>query len=175
MIRRPPRSTLFPYTTLFRSYTQEDLRVLLAPTAAKAEEPIGSMGNDLALAVLSEQAPPLFSYFKQLFAQVTNPPIDPIREAVVMSVSTGVGSERNLLAEGPEHARQVAMPTPILRDAELGRLRGAGARTLDITWRVQDGPQGLEAAAERVCADADAAIAAGASVLILSDRAVSAA
>src|SRR3712207_9157938 len=106
MIRRPPRSTLFPYTTLFRSYTQEDLRVLLAPTAAKAEEPIGSMGNDLALAVLSEQAPPLFSYFKQLFAQVTNPPIDPIREAIVMSVATGVGSERNLLDETPEHAHQ---------------------------------------------------------------------
>src|SRR3712207_7810394 len=74
MIRRPPRSTLFPYTTLFRSYTQEDVRVLLAPMAAKGEEPIGSMGNDLSLAVLSDQAPPLFSYFKQLFAQVTNPP-----------------------------------------------------------------------------------------------------
>jgi len=156
-------------------YSQEDLRVLLGPTAARAEEPIGSMGNDNALAVLSDQAPPLFSYFKQLFAQVTNPPIDPIREAVVMSVASGVGSERNLLAEGPEHARQVAMATPILRDEELGKLRGVGARTLDITWPAEDGPQGLEAAVERVCADADAAIAVGATVLILSDRAVSAA
>ena len=101
-------------------YTQEDLRVLLAPTAAKGEEPIGSMGNDQALAVLSDRQPPLFYYFKQLFAQVTNPPIDPIREAIVMSVGTGVGSERNLLDETPEHAHQLAMKTPILRNARAG-------------------------------------------------------
>src|SRR3712207_1401943 len=177
MIRRPPRSTLFPYTTLFRSYTQEDLRVLLAPTAAKAEEPIGSMGNDLALAVLSEQAPPLFSYFKQLFAQVTNPPIDPIREAIVMSVGTGVGSERNLLDETPEHAHQLAMKTPILRNGELEKLRQVDSsvfrsRTLDITWAVAEGPDGLDAAVDRVCAEASAALAAGVNVLILSDRAL---
>src|SRR5690242_9487647 len=104
-------------------WTQEDLRVVLAPTAARGEEPIGSMGNDAALPVLSEKAPPLYSYFKQLFAQVTNPPIDPIREAVVMSVGTGVGSERNLLDETPEHAHQLAMKTPILRNAELEKLR----------------------------------------------------
>src|SRR6185436_6409524 len=78
-------------------FTQEDLRVLLAPTAAKAEEPIGSMGNDAALAVLSDQQPPLFSYFKQLFAQVTNPPIDPIREAIVMSLNSFIGPKPNLL------------------------------------------------------------------------------
>ena len=109
-------------------YTQEDLKVLLAPTAAKGEEPIGSMGNDLSLAVLSDSHPPLFSYFKQLFAQVTNPPIDPIREAIVMSVSTGVGSERNLLDETPEHASQLgdgdADPAqPRAREAAPGRLR----------------------------------------------------
>ena len=90
-------------------FTQEDLRVLLAPTAAKGEEPIGSMGNDNALAVLSDHQPPLFNYFKQLFAQVTNPPIDPIRESIVMDHGTGVGSERNLLDETPEHAHQLAM------------------------------------------------------------------
>ena len=138
-------------------YTQEDLRVLLAPTAARGEEPIGSMGNDLALAVLSDSHPPLFSYFKQLFAQVTNPPIDPIREAIVMSVSTGVGSERNLLDETPEHARQLAMDTPILRNAELEKLRQVDsavfrARTIDITWPVAEGPEGMAAALDRICA-----------------------
>ena len=121
-------------------YTQEDLRVLLAPMAAKGEEPIGSMGNDLALAVLSDQAPPLFSYFKQLFAQVTNPPIDPIRESVVMSIRTGVGSEANLLTEGPDHAHQLVIPHPILRNAELEALRGVDSsvfrsHTIPITWR----------------------------------------
>src|SRR5204863_1208037 len=105
------------------AYTQEDMKVLLAPTAARAEEPIGSMGNDLALAVLSDSHPPLFSYFKQLFAQVTNLPIDTIREALVMSVTTGVCSERNLLDETPEHARQLSMETPILRSAEVEKLR----------------------------------------------------
>jgi glutamate synthase domain-containing protein 2/glutamate synthase domain-containing protein 1/glutamate synthase domain-containing protein 3 len=158
-------------------YTQEDLRVLLAPTAAKGEEPIGSMGNDAALAVLSDRRPPLFSYFKQLFAQVTNPPIDPIRESIVMSVGTGVGSERNLLAETPEHARQLSMQTPILRNGELEKLRQVDssvfrARTLDITWPVAEGPAGMEAAVDRVCAEADAALAEGVNVLILSDRAL---
>ncbi len=158
-------------------YSQEDLRVLLAPTAAKGEEPIGSMGNDAALAVLSDRQPPLFNYFKQLFAQVTNPPIDPIREAIVMSVGTGVGSERNLLDETPEHARQLAMQTPILRNGELERLRQVDSdvfksRTLDITWPVAEGADGLEAALDRVCAEADAALAEGVNVLILSDRAL---
>src|SRR4051794_2980761 len=160
-------------------FTQEDLRVLLAPTAAKAEEPIGSMGNDAALAVLSDRQPPLFSYFKQLFAQVTNPPIDSTREAIVMSYGTGVGSERNLLDETPEHAHQLSMKTPILFDRELQRLRHVdssvfAARTLDLTWPVAEGPAGMERALERVCAEADAALADGVNILILSDRAVSA-
>ena len=110
-----PRTEPLRLRQLAFGYTQEDLRVLLGPTAAGAAEPIGSMGNDLALAVLSDRQPPLFSYFKQLFAQVTNPPIDPIRESVVMSVASGVGSERNLFDETPEHAHQLAMKTPILR------------------------------------------------------------
>jgi glutamate synthase domain-containing protein 2/glutamate synthase domain-containing protein 1/glutamate synthase domain-containing protein 3 len=160
-------------------YTQEDLKVLLAPTAARAEEPIGSMGNDLSLAVLSDNHPPLFSYFKQLFAQVTNPPIDPIREAIVMSVATGVGSERNLLDETPEHAWQLAMETPILRNPELEKLRQVDsevfrARTLDITWPVAEGPEGMERALDRLCAEADAALVDGINVLILSDRAAGA-
>jgi glutamate synthase domain-containing protein 2/glutamate synthase domain-containing protein 1/glutamate synthase domain-containing protein 3 len=156
-------------------YTQEDLRILVAPTAAKGEEPIGSMGNDAALAVLSDRQPPLFAYFKQLFAQVTNPPIDSIREAIVMSVSTGVGSERNLLDETPEHAHQLAMDTPILRNHELESLRQVDseifrARTLDITWPAAEGAEGMAGAVARVCREADAALADGVNVLILSDR-----
>jgi glutamate synthase domain-containing protein 2/glutamate synthase domain-containing protein 1/glutamate synthase domain-containing protein 3 len=159
-------------------YTQEDLRVLLAPMAAKGEEPIGSMGNDLSLAVLSDQAPPLFSYFKQLFAQVTNPPIDPIRESVVMSIRTGVGSEANLLTEGPDHAHQLVIPHPILRNAELEALRGVDStvfrsHTIPITWRVDDGPEGMTWAVRRICEQAAEAIAYGANILVLSDRGIS--
>ena len=159
-------------------FTQEDLRVLLAPTAAKAEEPIGSMGNDAALAVLSDREPPLFNYFKQLFAQVTNPPIDPIREAIVMSYGTGVGSERNLLDETSEHAHQLAMQTPILFDRELQQLRHVdssvfAAHTVDITWPIAEGPEGMVAALERACKEADEALVRGVNILILSDRAVS--
>jgi glutamate synthase domain-containing protein 2/glutamate synthase domain-containing protein 1/glutamate synthase domain-containing protein 3 len=175
---REPRELAEPLRDLqfVFGYTQEDMKVLLAPTAARGEEPIGSMGNDLALAVLSDSHPPLFSYFKQLFAQVTNPPIDPIREAIVMSVTTGVGSERNLLDETPEHARQLAMETPILRNRELEKLRQVdssifAAHTIDITWPVAEGPDGMERALERICAEADDALADGVNVVILSDRA----
>jgi glutamate synthase domain-containing protein 2/glutamate synthase domain-containing protein 1/glutamate synthase domain-containing protein 3 len=156
-------------------YSQEDLRVLVAPMAAKGEEPIGSMGNDAALAVLSDQRPPLFSYFKQLFAQVTNPPIDPIRENIVMSLGVGVGGEVNLLSESPEHAHQLVMDQPILRNHELETLRVVHdevfrAHTMDITWPVQDGPEGLHACLARICDEAHDAVAAGVNILILSDR-----
>ena len=108
------------------------------------------MGNDLALAVLSDQRPLLYTYFKQLFAQVTNPPIDSTREAVVMSVATSVGSERNLLGESPEHAHQLVIEQPILRDRELESLRQVDsdifkAHTIDITWPVAEGPAGTRA------------------------------
>ena len=133
------------------------------------------MGNDLALAVLSDRQPALFSYFKQLFAQVTNPPIDPIRESVVMSVASGVGSERNLFDETPEHAHQLSMPTPILRSPELEKLRQVDsaifeAHTLDITWPTGAGPDGLANAVDRICAEASESIARGVNILILSDR-----
>ena len=154
--------------------------MMLAPLAVNAEEAIGSMGNDTPLAALSNRRPLLYSYFKQLFAQVTNPPIDSTREAVVMSVQSLVGSERNLLDETPEHARQLVIENPILRDDELESLRQVDsdifkARTLDITWPVEDGADGLESALDRVCADADDALDAGANILVLSDRAVGAA
>lgn len=177
--REPAHTSAEPLRALQLAFgwTQEDIRVLLAPTASRGEEPIGSMGNDAALAVLSEKAPPLFSYFKQLFAQVTNPPIDPIREAVVMSVGTGVGTERNLLHATSEHAHQLSMQTPILRNAELEKLRQVDsgifrAYTLDITWPVADGPEGIDAALERICAEAHEVVEDGINVLILSDRRV---
>ncbi|MCL2770630.1 MAG: glutamate synthase-related protein, partial [Solirubrobacterales bacterium] len=158
-------------------YSQEDLRVLLTPMALDALEPVGSMGNDLALAVLSEQAPPLFSYFKQLFAQVTNPPIDPIREEIVMSLSTTVGSERNLFDETPQHAHQLVLDQPILRNRELETLRHVSheifaARTIDITWPVADGPEAMARALDRICSEAHRAIEEGVNIIILSDRQV---
>ncbi len=145
--------------------------------AAKGEEPIGSMGNDNALAVLSDQRPPLFSYFKQLFAQVTNPPIDPIRESIVMSLGTAVGGEKNLLEESPEHAHQLEMDQPILRNVELETLRHVThdvfrAHTIDITWPVADGPEGMQRALADVCDAAHDAVAGGVNILILSDRRV---
>jgi glutamate synthase (NADPH/NADH) large chain/glutamate synthase (ferredoxin) len=161
-------------------YTQEDLRVLLEPMAREAAEPVGSMGNDLSLAVLSDQAPPLFSYFKQLFAQVTNPPIDPIREEIVMSLATTLGTEGNLFAETPEHAHQLVLDQPILLNRELETLRHVAhevfaARTIDVTWRPGDEPPGqaaagMEKALARVCREAHEAIAEGVNIIVLSDR-----
>ncbi|MGA2452338.1 MAG: glutamate synthase large subunit [Solirubrobacteraceae bacterium] len=156
-------------------YSQEDLRVLLAPMAIDGAEPIGSMGNDLSLAVLSDQAPPLFSYFKQLFAQVTNPPIDPIREEIVMSLATSLGNERNLFEETPEHAHKLLLDQPILLNRELETLRHVdhevyAARTIDITWPVAEGPDGMSKAIERICRQAREAIAERVNIVILSDR-----
>jgi glutamate synthase domain-containing protein 2/glutamate synthase domain-containing protein 1/glutamate synthase domain-containing protein 3 len=165
-------------------YTQEDLRVLLTPTAVDGAEPIGSMGNDAALAVLSDQAPPLFSYFKQLFAQVTNPPIDPIREEIVMSLATSLGNERNLFDETPEHAHKLLLDQPILLNRELETLRHVDhdvykALTIDTTWSIIDGdgvartPEaGMSEAIVRICTKAREAIAEGVNIIILSDRLV---
>jgi glutamate synthase (NADPH/NADH) large chain/glutamate synthase (ferredoxin) len=156
-------------------YSQEDLRVLLAPMAIDAAEPIGSMGNDMSLAVLSDQAPPLFSYFKQLFAQVTNPPIDPIREEIVMSLATTLGNERNLFDETPEHAHKLLLDQPILLNRELETLRHVdhkvyAAQTIDITWPVAEGADGMSAAIDRICRQAREAIAEDVNIIILSDR-----
>ena len=171
----PPEVPLRTRQLLF-GYGQEDMKAILAPLARNAEEPVGSMGNDTPLAVLSGRKPLLYSYFKQLFAQVTNPPIDSIREATVMSVTASVGSERNLLTESPEHARQLVIPNPVLRGRELEQLRHVRhdvfeAETIDTTWPASEGAAGIETAIERICAEADAALAAGVNILILSDRA----
>ncbi|MDP9189937.1 MAG: glutamate synthase large subunit, partial [Actinomycetota bacterium] len=158
-------------------YSQEDLRVLLAPTARDAKEPTGSMGNDVALAVLSDKEPSLFSYFKQRFAQVTNPAIDSVREHIVMSLTTAIGPQGNLLDEDPEHAQQVLLGRPIVTDPELEKLRQIEhpvlrAETIDISWQLTEGETGMEAAVERICGEASEAVAAGATLLVLSDRQV---
>ena len=138
--------------------------MILAPLARNAEEAVGSMGNDSPLAVLSDRKPLLYSYFKQLFAQVTNPPVDSIREAVVMSVQASVGSERNLLAETPEHARQLVIDNPILLDSELERLRQVDSVDLQVA-HARHHLAGLQeprdgAGARAVCPEAERALAA---------------
>jgi glutamate synthase domain-containing protein 2/glutamate synthase domain-containing protein 1/glutamate synthase domain-containing protein 3 len=158
-------------------FTQEDLRVLLTPMARDGAEPVGSMGNDLSLAVLSEQAPPLFSYFKQLFAQVTNPPIDPIREEIVMSLATSLGSERNLFEETPEHAHKLVLDQPILLNRELETLRHVdhdvfAARTINTTWSLEKGAAGMSEALHRICREASEAIEEHVNIIVLSDRLV---
>ena len=157
-------------------YTQEELRVLVAPMAGTAKEPSGSMGADAALAVLSERDPPLFSYFKQLFAQVTNPAIDPLREDIVMSLGTGLGPRANLLEDEPGDACQLVLASPVLHDDQLARIRALDhpvlrTRTLDATWPARRGASGLEPALQRLCAAAIVAVEEGATILVLSDRA----
>ncbi|MDQ3944502.1 MAG: glutamate synthase large subunit [Actinomycetota bacterium] len=156
-------------------WTAEDVRLLMAPLVTRAKEADGSMGNDVPLAVLSDQSPSLFSYFKQRFAQVTNPAIDPIRENIVMSLQTGVGPELNLLEETPNHAHQLVMDQPVLQNHELRRLRAVdhyvfSTETLDCTWPVEEGSAGLARALDRLCGDARSAVGIGTTILILSDR-----
>ncbi|HZB07437.1 MAG TPA: glutamate synthase large subunit, partial [Thermoleophilaceae bacterium] len=172
---RVPRVEPLRAKQLAFGWTEEDLRVTLVPMARDAAEPTGSMGNDTALAVLSDMRPPLFSYFKQLFAQVTNPAIDPIRESIVMSLEAVIGPEINLLAETPDHCHQLVMPQPLLRSTELEKLRQVDhsvfeARTIDMTWPASDGAQGMERRLEEMCAEASELVERGVNILILSDR-----
>ncbi len=159
-------------------YTLEHQRMLLAPMASKGAEPTGSMGIDIPLACLSERPQLLFNYFKQLFAQVTNPAIDPIREELVMSTVTYVGPQGNVLAERPEHAHMIKVPLPVIDNSKLEQLRNLGpqvrfgSQTLATTFAVAEGPGGLRVALERLCAEAEEAADSGAGVLILSDRGV---
>ena len=159
-------------------YTLEHQRMLLAPMASKGAEPTGSMGIDIPLACLSERPQLLFNYFKQLFAQVTNPAIDPIREELVMSTVTYVGPQGNVLTERPEHAHMIKVPLPVIDNSKLEQLRNLGpevrfgSQTLATTFAVAEGPGGLRVALDRLCAEAEAAADSGAGVLILSDRGV---
>ena len=170
-------STLLQRQRTF-GYTSEHQRILLAPMARSGAEPVGSMGIDIPLACLSERPQLLFSYFKQLFAQVTNPAIDPIREELVMSTVTYVGPQGNLLDERPEYAHVIKVPRPVIDNAKLEQLRALGpsvrfsSMTLPMTFPAADGPGGLRDALDRLCAAAESAADAGASVLVLSDRGV---
>ncbi len=164
-------------------YTQEDLKLLMTPMAVSGQEGIGSMGADNPVAVLSNKAKPLFNYFKQNFAQVTNPPIDPIREELVMSLVSLIGPRPNLLGlhSGGEHMR-LEVSQPILTNKDLERIRtiektteGAFRTcTLDICYPAEQGAAGMEAAVEALCAAAEQAVNEGHNILILSDRGVSA-
>ncbi|MBM3685201.1 MAG: glutamate synthase large subunit, partial [Actinobacteria bacterium] len=160
-------------------YTLEDLSILIEPMAATGGEALGSMGTDTPIAVLSSRSRLLFDYFSQLFAQVTNPPLDAIREELVTALGTMVGPIGNLFDRGPAAQRQIELDSPVLDDADLARLRGAGeseefpdvvVRTLDARYPVAEGGAGLRAAVARLRLEADRAIDEGATVLVLSDR-----
>ncbi|WP_180682132.1 glutamate synthase-related protein [Tepidicella baoligensis] len=161
--------------------TQEDIKFLMAPMAQNGEEGIGSMGNDSPLAVLSDKNKPLYNYFKQLFAQVTNPPIDPIREAIVMSLVSFIGPKPNLLDINQVNPpMRLEVSQPVLNHADMAKLREIEkhthgkfkSTTLDITYPVSWGKEGVEAQLASLCAEAVDAIKSGSNILIISDRAV---
>ncbi len=179
---QPPRVYGFdPKTIVSRQrafgYTEEDLRILLAPMAINGEEPVGSMGVDTPLACLSNRPQMLFHYFKQLFAQVTNPAIDPIREELVMSLTSYIGTERNILEETPKHCHTLKLDHPILTNLDLEKLRRVSwgdflATTLPMLFRPSDGENAMEQSLERLCRGASRAIRDGYRLLILSDRGI---
>jgi len=156
-------------------YTLEDLRMLMAPMAINGQEAVGSMGTDTPLAVLSDRPHLLFNYFKQLFAQVTNPPIDPIREELVMSVKATIGSEQNLFDETPQHCHQLELENPVVSNVELQKIKDVSAGklravTLPALFKIGDGGNGLRRALEELCRQASVAIEQGYSIIVLSDR-----
>jgi len=156
-------------------YTFEELGKVLEPMAKNGVEAVGAMGNDAPLAVLSEKPQLLYNYFKQLFAQVTNPPIDAIREEIITAWETTTGPERNLIEPQPESCRQIRLSTPVLSNEELAKIRyidreGFRSVTLPILFPAAEGGRGLEKALDELCRAADREIAAGANLLILSDR-----
>jgi len=159
-------------------YTQEDVRLILAPMAQQGEEPVGSMGTDSALAVLSQKPRLLFDYFKQLFAQVTNPPLDAIREELVTDMGSTIGPERNLLNPEPESCLQIKIKYPIIHNEHMAKLRHVPAdssfrsTTLSLLFDPEQGGAGLERVMEDLCRRASEAVAAGYNILILSDRGI---
>ena len=159
-------------------YTSEDVRVILEPMVNSKIEPVGSMGADTPLAVLSDQSQHLSHYFKQLFAQVSNPPIDPIRERLVMSLFTSFGSTKNFLDETPEHCRQIYIEQPVLKNKQLEKIKGLDSpffksKVVDITFDPLKGPGALEEAIDYICFKAENAVRYGINVLVLSDRKMS--
>jgi glutamate synthase (ferredoxin) len=158
-------------------YTFEELRLLLSPMARDGVEAVGAMGSDTPLAVLSDRPKLLYEYFQQLFAQVTNPPIDSIREEIITSAETTIGSERNLLKPEPESCHLIELKSPILSNEDLAKLKhidesGFKSITIPILFDPKDGVRGLEQAMAEVCAQADRAVTDGINIIILSDRGV---
>ena len=167
---------VFKYQKAF-GYSKEDLETIIAPMALDGKEPIGSMGTDVPLAILSDQPQHLSAYFKQLFAQVTNPPIDPIRERMVMSLATFVGNNGNLLNEDPLSCHTVALKHPVLSNHELEKIRSIDtgifqAKTLQLYFRADGKPDSLQKGLDRICRYAVDAAEDGFEVLILTDRAI---
>jgi glutamate synthase (NADPH) large chain len=181
-LRRPPSDEVLRRTQISFGYTDEDLRTILTTMAASGEEPVGSMGTDTPLAVLSAKPRLLYDYFKQMFAQVTNPPIDPIRESMVMSLVSIIGPRPNLLGQNAGNHKRLEVTQPILTNEDLEKIRSIhetldGAfrtRTLDATWPSGGDTQALEAAVQRLCWEATEAVLADVNLLILSDRGESA-
>ena len=179
---KAPKQQTSESTTLLQrqqafGYTYEDQRVILGPMAQDGIQPLGSMGTDTPLAVLSDQPQLLYNYFKQLFAQVTNPPIDPIREEIITSTVTRIGSESNLLKASGSSARVIRLEHPILTNEEFEKLRhldqpGFKATTLSLLFKAADGAEGMERAMESMCNASVRFIEAGTTVLFLSDRGV---
>ena len=175
-VHEPDHETVLQRQQLF-GYTHEDLRLLIGPMALKGEEPVGSMGTDTPLAVLSNRPRLLYDYFQQLFAQVTNPPLDAIREELVTQMATTIGPEQNLLKPEPESCRQLKLKTPVLDNEELARIRymdlpGFRSITLPMLFPVNEGGKLLQQALEELYLKASQAIADGYTFLILSDRGV---
>src|SRR5580698_8780057 len=173
-VPEPDHETVLKRQKAF-GYTHEDVRILMAPMATNGEEAIGSMGDDTPLAILSNQSQPLFNYFRQLFAQVTNPPLDAIREELVTTVNTTVGPEGNLLKPTAESCRQIELKSPVLDNDELAKFthikfKNYKAITLPILYRVAEGGQGLAKAIEEVREKASKAVKDGYQIIILSDR-----
>ncbi|MDX1523629.1 MAG: glutamate synthase central domain-containing protein, partial [Anaerolineae bacterium] len=158
-------------------YTSEEITVILRPMGNEGKEPTGSMGDDAALAVLTPQPRPLFHYFKQRFAQVTNPPIDPLRETFVMSLTMRLGARPNLLDETAEHAHLIELTSPVLGDSDLAALKGLDdprfrTHTIPMRYPVGQGEEGLKRALDRLCKMAEDAIDSGKTIIILSDLGV---
>jgi len=155
-------------------YTREDLKTIIKPMAENAQEPVGSMGNDTPQAVLSTRPQLLFSYFKQLFAQVTNPPIDPIREELVMSLASYLGPEKNILSDGEDHCHKLLVARPILSDLEIAKIRkikknGFKTKSISLLFKV-DGRIDFSKALKKIFQQAQAALKKGYTFIILSDR-----
>ncbi|MGF1489369.1 MAG: glutamate synthase-related protein [Prochloraceae cyanobacterium] len=177
-ISKQPFSETFEETSLLThqtafGYTSEDVDMIITAMAQNGKEPTFCMGDDIPLAVLSDKSRLLYDYFKQRFAQVTNPPIDPLRESLVMSLQMQLGKRGNLLNPTPENARLLKLESPVLNDAELGRIKESDFSSVELStlYQISSGPDGLQTAIDDLCKAAEKAVKSGSEIIILSDRA----